>query len=340
VRVARVKGGGHSGLAGVFPSLGYLSNMPVTGTGMIDFDNKERLTGEDPTSWETFLDAVGIEKTVLYPSLGLAVGRIRDLGYAIDACRAYNDWMAETYLQHPSGKFQAAALLPMQVPDAAVAELGRAVNQLGFRAGVLPSQGLPNHLGSPQFWPVYEAAAGLDVGLSCHGGVHDGYGYDDFNMVAPVHAIGHPLGLLISLGGVLFSGVFDRFPTLRMAFLEGGSAWTLLAAERFSESYNAIRPAEDTDWTLKLPDGKRVKDYMIELMQDGRLVAGCEGGEDFLDIAIDYFGCAPFMYSSDFPHEVDIDSCRHEIEELGELKISEDAKDRLRGGTARAFYRI
>jgi predicted TIM-barrel fold metal-dependent hydrolase len=340
VRVARVKGGGHSGLAGVFPSLGYLSNMPVKGTGMIDFENTERLTGEDPDSWETFLNAVGIEKTVLYPSLGLAVGRVRDLGYAIDVCRAYNDWIAETYIQHPSAKFQAAALVPMQVPEAAVAELERVVNKLGFRAAVLPSQGLPNNLGSPQFWPVYEAAAALDIGLSCHGGVHDGYGYDDLNMVAPVHAIGHPLSLLISLGGLLFNGVFERYPKLRMAFLEGGSAWTLLAAERFSESYGAIRPAEWSEWTLKLPAGKRVRDYMTELMQADRLVIGCEGGEDFLEVAIDYFGYAPFMYSSDFPHEVDIESCQHELEELDELKISEDAKNRLRGGTARTFYRL
>jgi predicted TIM-barrel fold metal-dependent hydrolase len=314
--------------------------MPVKGTGIIDFGNADRLTGKDPESWDKFLDAVGIESTVLYPSVGLAVGRIRDLGYAIDVCRAYNDWIAETYIQHPSGKFQAAALLPMQVPEAAVAELERVVDQLGFRAGLVPSQGLPNHLGSPLFWPVYEAAAALDVGLSCHGGVHDGYGYDDFSVLAPVHAIGHPLGLLVSLGGLLFNGVFDRFPHLRMAFLEGGSAWTLLAAERFSESYGSIRPAEDTEWTLKLRPGQRVRDYLNSLLDSDRLVIGCEGGEDFLEVAIDYFGCTPFMYSSDFPHEVDIDSCKHELEELGEMKVSSEAKDLIRGGTARTFYRL
>jgi uncharacterized protein len=340
VRVARLKKGGLSGLGGIFPGLGYLSNMPVKGAGMIDFDNPDRLVGDTPDSWVQFLEAVGIERTVLYPTAALSMGRVRDLGYAIDLARAYNDWLAELYLQHPSGKFQAAAVLPVQVPEAAVAELERVVNKLGFQAVVMPSQGLPNHLGSPQFWPIYETAAALDVGLSFHGGVHDGYGMDDLNMVAPVHAIGHPIGLLITLAGIVFSGVFDRFPKVRMAFLEGGSAWLLMAAERFSESFGAIRPAQETEWVLKLPKGKRVKDYLTELMQSDRLVVGCEGGEDFLEVAIDYFGCAPFMYSSDFPHEVDVDSCKHELEELSELKISEEAKDKLRGGTARTFYKI
>ena len=119
----------------------------------------------------------------------------------------------------------------------------------------------------------------------------------------------------------------------------GGSAWTLLAAERFSESFRAFQPAEMIR-TLQLEKGKLVKHYMTELLQAERLVVGCEGGEDFLEVAIEYFGCAPFMYSSDFPHEVDVESCKHELDELSELKISDKAKDRLRGGTARTFYRI
>ena len=41
-------------------------------------------------------------------------------------------------------------------------------------------------------------------------------------------------------------------------------------------------------------------------------MAGCEGGEHHLATTIDYFGCTPFMYSSDFPHEVNIESCKHE----------------------------
>ncbi len=322
----------------ILPPLGYLSTLPVGGgPGFATRGPKE--TGLDPESWTYFLEAVGISRTVLYPTLGLTVGRVRELDYSIAVTRAWNDWMAETYLQHPSGRFQSAALLPMQVPSAAAEELERAVKELGFCAAVLPAHGLPNHLGAEMYDPVYEKAQELDVGLSCHGGVHDGYGFDDFNAFAPIHALGFPFGLLVSLGGMISNGVFERFPGLRVAFLEGGSAWILMAAERFGESFTSARAVEGFR-AFTLPKGKKMRQYLAELMQEGRMVLGCEGGEDQLARSIEYFECAPFMYSSDFPHEVSIVTCKEELEELNELPIDDESKRLLRGGTARKFYKL
>ena len=318
----------------ILPWLGYLSTIPTGGSGTAISRKGPMEHGENPESWEYFLEAVGIERTVLYPTLGLTIGRVRDLEYVKVVTRAWNDWIWETYIQHPSGRFQAAALLPMQVPSAAVEELKR-VKELGFAAATIPANGLPNHLGSPMFFPVYEAAQELNIGLACHGGVHDGFGFDDFNVFAPVHALGFPFGLLRALGGMLFNRVFEEFPGLRVAFLEGGAAWLLMAAERFSESYGSTRPMASQPGVLHLPDGMRVKDYISQLMQAGRIVDGIEGGEDQLARAIEYFGSTSFMYSSDFPHEVNIESCKHELEELNELPISDEAKRMLRGGAAR-----
>jgi hypothetical protein len=46
------------------------------------------------------------------------------------------------------------------------------------------------------------------------------------------------------------------------------------------------------------------------------------------------------MYSSDFPHEVSIVTCKEELEELNELEIDDESKRLLRGGTARKFYKL
>jgi uncharacterized protein len=153
-----------------------------------------------------------------------------------------------------------------------------------------------------------------------------------------VHALGFPFALLISLGGMIFNRVFETFPALRVAFLEGGAAWLLMAAERFSESFGATPSLSNL--VLDLPDGTSVRDYMSELMGSGRMVVGCEGGEHHLVTAMEYFGCAPFMYSSDFPHEVNVESCKHELHEMDELPIDEASKALIRGGTARQFYRL
>jgi predicted TIM-barrel fold metal-dependent hydrolase len=324
--------------ANLFPPIGNLSVVPFAVAA--DDGRTEAEVGRGLESWAYFLDAVGIERTVLYPTMGLTVGQIRDLDYVIAVTRAYNDWLAETYLRHPSGRFEAAALLPLQVPSEAAAELRRAVTELGFRAGVLPSNGLVNHLGSEQFFPVYEAAEELDVGLACHGGDgHGGMGLSDLNSYAPVHALGHPISLLRALGGMVSNRVFDLFPRLRVAYLEGGAAWTLLADERFSESFKAL-PSPSPRRSLQLPAGQSAGDYLRALVQEGRIVFGCEGGERHLATAVRHFGCTPFMFSSDFPHEVSAVTCAHELEELDELDLDEASKQSLRGETARRFYRL
>lgn len=338
LRASELEASAFAGVSRLFPPLGYLASMPFVVTATSEGEEIE--AGRDPSSWVRFLEAVGIDRTVLYPTLGLTVGRIRDHDYAIALTRAYNDWLAETYLQHGTDRFEAAALLPMQVPEAAAAELRRCVTELGFCAAVLPANGLTAHLGSDQFLPVYETAQDLDVGLACHGGDgHDGLGLDDFNVFAAVHALGHPFSLLRALAGMMFNDVFERFPRLRVAFLEGGAAWVLLADERFSESYSAMRPAPSPR-VLHLPPSTSVGGYLRELVGQDRIVFGCEGGEAYLPTAVRSLGAAPFMYSSDFPHEVSIASCRRELDELDDLEIDREAKDRLRGGTAARFYRL
>ena len=84
---------------------------------------------------------------------------------------------------------------------------------------MLPSTGLPNHLGAIEYWPVYEEAERLGCCLAVHGGAHSGIGLDYMNVYTPVHALGHPFGITISFAGILFNGIFDRYPGLRMAFL-------------------------------------------------------------------------------------------------------------------------
>ncbi len=317
----------------LFPPHGAFHAMPVGSYG---------LEGREPPGvegWLEFLAGVPIAHTVLYPTWGLHIGLERDETFAPVLCQAYNDWITQTYTSHPSGKFSAGALIPMQNPVEAAKEIRRAKNELGLVVGLIPSHGLTNHLGSSMYWPVYEAAEEVGMPLSFHGAWHQGYGFDDLNSFAAAHALGHPFGLLITLAGLTFNGVYDRFPGLRTAYLEGGSAWMLLALERFVESYGAFQPI-DFGNVLRLPEGQKIDQYIISLMQSGRIVIGVEGGESQLATVAETAGCCPFIYASDFPHEVDIESCRHEIEEFEELGLNADQQALVLGGNARTFYNL
>lgn len=320
----------------LFPPLDHLHSMPVR----VPVLENRRDNDIGPAEWLAFIEEVGIEHSVLYPTRGLALGRVRDVDFSVALTHAYNEWLAETYVAHPSGRFSGVAMLPMQAPERAVGVLRHAYEVLGLRAAMIPANGLPRHLGDRTYWPVYEEAERLGCPLSFHGGSHSGLGFDDLNVYAPVHALGHPSALLITLGALLFNGVYDRFPGLRTAFLEGGSAWVLVALERFAESSSAFGTYDPDGQLLALPEGAGVDDVLIDLIRSGRIALGCEGGEHDLGYVSERVGRVPFMYSSDFPHEVDAASCAHEMKELAELGLGDDAVRAILSENAKAFYGI
>ncbi len=290
-----------------------------------------------PDGWLEFLADVGIERTVLYPTRALAYGKIVSLDYAVAICRAYNDWLHHTYQQRDS-RFKGMALLPMQDPEAAAAELRRAVSELGMLGAMLPSNGLPELLGAKAYWPVYAEADRLGCAIAVHGGCHDRFGMDHLNMYVPVHALGHPWGLTINCASIVYNGIFDRFPNVRIAFLEGGVAWLLLCLERFHSSHEThfqyMPPGE-----FGLREDQRPDRYIISKIKEGRLFVGCETEELTMPFAVKIVGNQPFIYSSDFPHEVTHQSCKRDIAELLESEeLTLQDKEGILSRNADRFY--
>ena len=292
-----------------------------------------------PREWSGFLEDVNIISTVLYPTSALAYGKIVSLDYAVAFCQAYNDWLYDTYIK-ASPRFKGMALIPMQDPEAAVIELRRAVSELGMLGAMLPSNGLPELLGAKRYWPVYAEAERLGCSLAIHGGCHDNFGMDHLNMYVPVHALGHPWGLAMNCASVVYNGIFDRFPGSRIAFLEGGVAWLLLCLERFHASH-------ETHFQYMTPEqpgpheGDRPDQYIIKQIQEGRFFLGCETEELTMPFAIKIVGNQPFIYSSDYPHEVTNVSCKHDIEELLESdELTGADKQAILCDNAQRFYRL
>jgi len=296
----------------LFPPLDHLhtANMHDFQEGAFNFN-----TGVE--DWVAFLKETGIERTVLYPTGGLSFGKIVSTDWAIDAARAYNDWLHQTYLKR-SPAFKAVALIPLQDPQAAVEELRRAVTELGMVGAMLPSTGLQSHLGHKRYWPIYEEAQRLGCAIAVHGGAHESMGMDDLSPYAPVHALGHPFGQMISFAAIVFNGLLDRFPDVKFAFLEAGVAWLMLCLERFQRSYSTHVQHDPRGLFLKLRPKETVNDYIARHIDAGRIFVGCEGEEPDIAHAVGRLGNKAFVFSSDFPHEVNIAGCKHEIEEIRE----------------------
>ncbi|HEY3117031.1 MAG TPA: amidohydrolase family protein [Chloroflexota bacterium] len=319
----------------IFPPLDHLHSARAVETP----PTRDGRAPVGPEGWLAFLEDVGIDWTVLYPTSALAYGKIVSLDYAVAVTRAYNDWLHATYLQF-SPRFKGMALIPMQDPDEAVIELRRAVTELGMQGAMLPTNGLPFPLGAKPYWPVYAEAERLGCSIAIHGGCHDNFGMDQLNMYVPVHALGHPWGLTISCASIVYNGIFERFPGSRIAFLEGGIAWLLMALERFHSSHETHFQYM-TDAQLGPREGVRPDRYIIEQIQAGRFYIGCETEELTMPFALKVMGNQPFLYSSDFPHEVTNQSCKHDIEELLESDdLTQADKEAILGRNAECFYRL
>ena len=162
---------------------------------------------------------------------------------------------------------------------------------------------------------------------------------ETMNVSTGANAIGHPMSLAIALSEMVLNNLFDRFAGLRVAFLEGGPLWFLMALERLSRSFEAGTPVNPRGELLQLPEGQTVSDYIFGLVRAGRVVVGIEGGESDLPYAIKVAGEQAFMFSSDFPHEVNLHTVRKEIREVRERKeLSDSAKQAILRDNAARFY--
>lgn len=291
--------------------------------------------------WMEFLEDVGIETTILYTTAGLSVGKIVSKDWAVDLCRAYNDWLYETYVKR-SPRFKGMGLIPLQEPEEAAAELRRIVNDLGMTGAMLPSTGIgQTHLGDSRYWPIYEAASDLKCALGIHGGAHENLGLDEMSPYAPVNGLGHPFGQMIAFAGIVFNGIFDKYPDARFGFLEAGSGWLLTCYERFQIAHKSHVQYDPRNRFFDLHKGESVGDYIQRHIDADRIFVGVEGGEVTIPYAIDLVGNKPFVYSSDFPHEVNNETCKEEINEVRDNEhITHEDKEAILFKNAQRFYRL
>ena len=184
--------------------------------------------GSDPVARLLDMDAEGIDQAVLYPSIGLYAWALSDPAAAVAIARAYNDWLA-SYCRAAPRRLFGAAMLPMQDPTAAAAELRRAATELGFPAAfVRPNPCLGRSLCDPAFNPVWDTAEELDIPMGIHEGssvVIPTLGADrPFNPLI-LHAVSHSFEQMLACAQLIAFGVFERHPGLRCIFLESSGGW-------------------------------------------------------------------------------------------------------------------
>ncbi|MGH7897946.1 MAG: amidohydrolase family protein [Candidatus Binatia bacterium] len=232
------------------------------------------------------MDREGIDGQVLYGSMTLSFESILDRDLAVACMRAYNDYIADDCRPWARRLFPVGFLSLADVGEA-VSEMRRCVLDLGM-VGVhvapsvsiphpaapeaFPLVRLPKHLSHADFRPLLAAAAELDVAVGVHGspGVYLSGGISDqVDTFILSHIFGHRNQMQMALATCVFDGVFDRFPGLRMGFLEAGCGWLPDLAHAFHEHWE--KRIRDFDPDTKLSMTAFTRELVRERGRGGKL---------------------------------------------------------------------
>ena len=270
-------------------------------------------------------ERIGVQ--VNYPTMLLTWPIAHDPRLGAAVARAYNSWMADLSSQAPD-RLKWVTVVDPADPSAAVREIER-TSELGSAGVMLLGMVGEKHLDDPTLEPIWAAAADLDLPVSIHVGfccppLGNLYTTNNDTMVVPF-----AFTVLMAFQRIVSTGLLDRYPRLRVGFLEAGCSWVDFMVERITER-------------LEGPLGRRRgREYSSELLPAeyiarGQLAFGFEVEEGQLPYVVDRYGADCLLYASDIPHVHRVLDSVEVLEQRPDL--SDEVKRKLLVDNTARFY--
>jgi len=290
------------------------------------------------------LDEIGIWAQIVFPGVvGLGGQNLGDLVTDValrNAClEIFNDANAET--QAASGnRLLPMAILPAWDIDACVREVERAKG-LGLRGVNLTSD--PQDLGSPDLanraWdPVWEACAGLEMPVH----FHIGASLTTMNFFGNYPWESHDDDTKLAIGGALLfignarvvvnmicSGMFDRYPALKIVSVESGMGWVPFILEALDYEMDENAPAAKASMKLLPSEYFKQNIYATTWFEHRNLAA-----------LIDAVGEDNVMFETDFPHPTCLYPAPLKTAEANLRDLSVDVQRKILGENAAQLYKL
>lgn len=245
------------------------------------------------------MDATGIDLSVLVPLpwIETAPPVHADPQQALGAARMLNDDLTEIVARHPD-RFMAVALLPTTNPDVMLPEFERAVKELGMVGGcfvVGPTVKPPDH---PDYELLYQKAVELDVPLWLHPSrppTYPDYVGEQESQFQVWQALSWLLDSSTAMVRLVFSGVFARYPGLKMIIHHHG-ALVPLFAQRMQYGWDYF------EQNTGRQQPKNISSPYIEHFKQFYCDTATQGYEPrLLEIAVNFFGPERVLFGSDAP---------------------------------------
>jgi predicted TIM-barrel fold metal-dependent hydrolase len=259
-----------------------------------------------------------------------------------DMARLANDGMANLVAKYPDRFPAFIASLPMNDPDGLLAEATRAVKELGACGVQIFSNVLGRPLDKPETMPLFDLMAEFDLPIWLHPA--RGADVPDYKSEKKSHyeiwwTLGWPYETSVAMSHLVFSGLFDRLPDLKIIthhmggmipYFEGrvGPGWDQLGSRTSDEDYTQVL--------------KKLKKHHLEYFRMFYVDTALFGARDATMLGLKFFGADHTLFSSDSPFDPEKGSAyiRWTIEVIDSLDITPEQRKAIYEGNARKLLKL
>lgn len=270
--------------------------------------------------------------------INIAAPPVEDLGspeLSVEMSKVANDAMAELVADHPDRFAGFTACVPMDDPEAAVLELGRAVDDLGALGAQIYTHVHGHPMDDAAFDPFWELAAnrGLLVQVHpCRSSAWSDYPTEPRSRFEIWWTFGWEYDLSAFMARIVFSGVLERYPELKLLIHHGGSMVPHFSG-RVGPGWDQLgaRTPEDQKEDIEgYPLSRRPIDYFRMMYADTAMF----GAAHALRCSIDFYGTDHVLFASDSPYDPERGPgyIRSTIANLGEIGLSDEERRQIFSG--------
>jgi aminocarboxymuconate-semialdehyde decarboxylase len=271
----------------------------------------------DPKAKIAELDRFGLDMAIVSPP-AYALHHELMGSQAASHARLINDGMAAVQAEH-GARLRTMAMLPLQEPELAVEELERVVDEHGMSAAVILANINGKNLDEPSFRPVFARLAERGVFLFIHALLTSGI--ERLSRYRLFNAIGNPLDDTIAIYSLIYGGILEEFPNLKICVAHGGGQAPYIVG-RIDRGWRIHEPVRQQ--IPKPPSAYLPMLYYDTILHDKRA----------LRYLSDVVGTSQLMVGSDCPYHLFDMGDPDPVGTVDAMDISEEEKRLILGGTA------
>ena len=332
----------------------YCDNHRVIGVGAgsqtgMRFEEAEKLVitrtqddvrpgGYIPEEHAKDMDIDGVDVSIVYPTVGLLLYSVPDSALMTEIFRTYNDWLGEFCNAIPS-RLKGIAMINVDDVGQGVKEIERC-HKMGLAGAMItayPPEERPYHL--PEYEPLWSAAEDLGIPLGLHIATNRPSPGQEFGVgeervrTRPSFLANADHWVRMSLGDMIFSGVFERHPNLQIGAVEFELSWVPHFLDRIDYTYTQ-RTQEALKGAYQFKNDMLPSDFFHR-----NVFVGFQ--EDGLGIKMrDIIGVDNLLWGSDYPHvESTWPRTRQILEEIL-ADCTDEEKTKIAGGNSARIYHL